>query len=506
MKTLIITVGNRQVGWRCKDGIVRNFGADGDPACKGNAPPHLSELYAEFGIKRSFHDPEAKHRHNVRYLSEIVYRHCQAKNDFSPVVLLLDEQILAEHYATPKETADVILWGTDQPESVGWQFYAMDTCWLAQLMKGAIQQRYPHLNVTVWNCPVDVNERQALWDFTEKQLEQYIERLPENAAGNWQLQIQTKGSVPQMADALNMIAAVLMRQYPVCKIIPTEPKPFFDPSNQSARSAESFEVVSLGEIFWPLERQRITTAWKRGDFTAAKALLEAHRDRYEALYHLADRLALATNWGIEEFLKGIQGQRWLDQKSTKKAVTDKAQRQQWCKATVTRCPNNETATSKFLKIWEFELLIDLSLQQANYTLAFMQFAQMLERLLFWRCEQEDWRTQGHLGEEFLQEGNYRAPTLGVLWQAWAKAEQRSDGDDLVKKLKTVNEYRNGVVHRNRAITRQKLTALADVSEEASLSEIHQGLLKVLSSLVNLEHMPEQGVARSLYEWGLEQLK
>ncbi|MDR7897444.1 hypothetical protein RHJ63_03875 [Thermosynechococcus sp. JY1334] len=501
MKTLIITVGNRQVGWRCRDGIIRSFGADGSR----KEPPHLDELYQEFGIKRDFHDPEKKYRHSLRYLSEIVYRYCKAKSDFSQLVLLLDEQILVEHYATPTEPAEVILWGTDQPESVGWQFYAMDTCWLAQLMAGAIRQRYPHLNVTVWNCPVDVNQRQALWDFTEKQLEQYIKRLPENAAGNWQLQIQTKGSVPQMADALNMIAAVLMRQYPVRKIIPTEPKPFFDPSNQSARSAESLEEVSLGEVFWPLERQRIATAWKRGDFAAAKVLLEAHRDRHEALYQLADRLALATNWSIQDFLKGIQGERWLDQGSTR-AVARKDQRQEWREATVTRCPNSETATSKFLKIWEFELLIDLSLQQANYTLAFMQFAQMLERLLFWRCEQEDWRTQGHLGEEFLQEGNYRDPTLGVLWRAWAKAEQRSLTDPFAKKLEKVNEYRNSVVHRNRAIGRKELTQLAGVSPETSPAEIHQGLLNVLCQVLNQEQMPEKGVARSLYEWGLEQLK
>ncbi len=44
MKTLMITVGNRQVGWRCNDGIVRSFGADGSR----KDPPHLDELYREF--------------------------------------------------------------------------------------------------------------------------------------------------------------------------------------------------------------------------------------------------------------------------------------------------------------------------------------------------------------------------------------------------------------------------------------------------------------------------
>lgn len=35
--------------------IVRSFGADGDPARKGNVPPPLSELYEEFGVERGFH-------------------------------------------------------------------------------------------------------------------------------------------------------------------------------------------------------------------------------------------------------------------------------------------------------------------------------------------------------------------------------------------------------------------------------------------------------------------
>jgi len=44
--TLIITVGTRQVGWRCQDGIIRSFGADGNTGY----PPHVQELYQELGI------------------------------------------------------------------------------------------------------------------------------------------------------------------------------------------------------------------------------------------------------------------------------------------------------------------------------------------------------------------------------------------------------------------------------------------------------------------------
>lgn len=104
----------------------------------------------------------------------------------------------------------------------------------------------------------------------------------------------------------------------------------------------------------------------------------------------------------------------------------------------------------------------------------------------------------------------RDPTLGVLWQAWIKVEQRSPDDSFVKKLRTVNEYRNGVVHRNRPLSPAELSQLADVSPEVSPADIHRGLLNILREVLKKpmgeEQMHQKGVARSLYEWGLEQLQ
>jgi hypothetical protein len=45
MKTLIITVGTRQVGWWCQDGIARSLVAD------GSARSLLQDLY-HWGIKQ----------------------------------------------------------------------------------------------------------------------------------------------------------------------------------------------------------------------------------------------------------------------------------------------------------------------------------------------------------------------------------------------------------------------------------------------------------------------
>lgn len=104
MKTLIITVGTRQVGWRCTDGIVRSLGADG-----GASPSHINELYTlELEQERGYHLDDKTW--SVRHLGEQLYAVCQLKQTFSAVELLIDDHLIA------KEVKDgltqVVLWGT----------------------------------------------------------------------------------------------------------------------------------------------------------------------------------------------------------------------------------------------------------------------------------------------------------------------------------------------------------------------------------------------------------
>lgn len=106
------------------------------------------------------------------------------------------------------------------------------------------------------------------------------------------------------------------------------------------------------------------SAWERGDFGEAKVWLSAHRDRHEALYQLAERLALATNWQLQDALKQLQGVEWLDAQPTKREAS-KPVRNQWREAIQTRCKPNETLESKFLKIWEVTFLVWLELKRQN---------------------------------------------------------------------------------------------------------------------------------------------
>ncbi|GAB4335163.1 MAG: hypothetical protein OHK0047_24230 [Leptolyngbyaceae cyanobacterium] len=508
MKTLIITVGTRQVGWRCKDGIVRSLGADGD---RGH-PPHIDELYAELGLERGYHsdEPKPEFRYSVRHLGEMLYQKCLAAQDFSPVEMLLDQVILAEQ--VPQGLSHVILWGTDQPEGTPWNFRRGDTLWLAQLMAGKIRQQYPAVKVEVWHPQVAVNQT----DQIRQQLEQW---LMKSIQADWKpqsdealtLQIQTKGSVPQIANTLEIAAASLMRQCVVQQVIPVEPSPLFEDGNESARPARSAtesKLISLGEYFWPVERERICSAWERGDFGEARVWLSAHRDRHEALYQLAERLALATNWQLQDALKQLHGEKWLDAPPTRRE-TSKLLRNQWREAIQARCKPNETPESKFLKIWEVTFLVWLELKRQNISLAFLYFSQTLERLLFLRYETEDWINQGwlKLPEDKQSWGsNYKA-SFGELWRAFQAMEQLPDDAALVKQFEKINELRNSAVHRREPLTVDALNQkLFPELPQPDWEKTYQAMDHLLRSVCSKSwSIPEDTLLRSLYRWGLDVL-
>ncbi|WP_448603431.1 hypothetical protein [Thermoleptolyngbya sp.] len=515
MKTLIITVGTRQVGWRCRDGVVRSLGADGD---RGH-PPHIDELYAELGLERGYHsdEPKPEFRYSVRHLGEILYQKCKDTQDFSPVELLLDGVILADQ--VPQDLSRVILWGTNQPEGTPWNFRRGDTLWLAHLMAGKIRQQYsgvyPALKVDVWQPEIAVNQT----DQIRQHLEQFLVELVQGSRNSESdealtLQIQSKGSVPQVANMLEIAAAALMRQCVVQQVIPSEPSPLFedgDGSARPARSATEFKLISLGEYFWPVERERIRSAWERGDFGEAKVWLAAHRDRHEALYQLAERLALAVNWQLQEALKQLQGVQWLDAPPTKREVS-KQIRANWRAALQERCKDNETQESKFLKIWEVTFLIWLELKRQNASLAFLYFSQTLERLLFLRYETEDWIKAGWLTppEDKRSWGTNYKPSFGELWRAFQTMERLRDDETLVQQFEQfekINELRNSAVHRREPLTLADLKQkLFPALPEPSWEETDQAMERLLRSVCPEDWtIPEAPLLRSLYQWGLDTL-
>ncbi|WP_448573892.1 hypothetical protein [Trichothermofontia sp.] len=507
MKTLIITVGTRQVGWRCRDGVVRSLGADGD---RGH-PPHVDELYAEVGQERGYHgdDPKPEFRYSVRHLGEILYRQCVQAQDFSPVELILDGVILADQ--VPQGLRQIILWGTDQPESVPWNFRRGDTLWLAELMAGKIRQDYPQVEVEVWAPQVAVNEvasiRQAIEAFLLNYVKQHFTQDPE---AGLTLQVQTKGSVPQVANALEMCAATLLRQCAVEQVVPQEPSPAFEEVGETARqvrSATTFNQINLGEYFWPVERERILSAWERGDFTEAKVWLETHRDRRPALYALADYLALATNWQMEDAFKQLRN--WVATKKGRQLMPTGMHTQVQDYIAQICAPPQKNRINQLLKIWESTFLIWLELKRHHVSIAFIYFSQTLERLLFLRSKLEDWIGEGYikLPEDKKSWGkNYKA-SFGELWRAWQGIAQLEDQAPLIKQFQQINELRNSAVHRGESLTLGDLKSkLFPGIAHADAETIYQAMEELLREVCVADWpIPEQPVLRSLYQWGLDSL-
>jgi hypothetical protein len=144
MKILIITVGTRQIGWKSKDGAIRCFGADGDRS----APSHIQELFDEIGVERGQY-PVDESKPGVKpplwsawELGKHYFEYSQNQLlDFNNVELLLDRQIIKDYLG--QDLQHIILWATEQPETVSWWYRRADTRWLAELMAAKIKLAYP---------------------------------------------------------------------------------------------------------------------------------------------------------------------------------------------------------------------------------------------------------------------------------------------------------------------------------------------------------------------------
>lgn len=487
MKTLIITVGTRQVGWRCKDNIIRSLGADGT----SNHPPHVKELYTqELTIPRGHHDKTAQDETlwGTRHIGELLYQRCLVQQNFSNVVPLLDETIIAAE--TNQGLDHIVLWGTQQPKSTPWKYRRLDTLWLAQLMKGCLTQRWPHLTIEAW-CPIlAANDTEHIRTQADAFLTNHLHTRQDNLT----LLIQTKGAVPAIANTLDICAAALTRQCTVKQVIPIEPAELFTRVGQSrqANAATTFQTISINTYFWPMERSRILSAWQRGDFTEAKLWLASHKDDYSALYHLADMLAVANNWQLVDALRKIR-KHWICSHNLNNIVSTQ-QQTHWQQQLAQRLPKASTAQSRFLQTWETTWLIELALQRGHTTAAFMQFAQTLERLLYLQHQQLTLAST----DAAKHSGFY------TLIASWCEANAITSHAPIAKQLHKIREKRNKLVHSGQPVPNRELAQLFSYQPEHTVLQSMMALLHTLCC--SSWEIPEQPLLKSLAEWGQSQLK
>ncbi|WP_052128524.1 hypothetical protein [Neosynechococcus sphagnicola] len=510
MKTLIITVGTRQVGWRCRDGIVRSLGADGS----SNNPQHIEEIYRhELGIERGYHQDEGSDRTypwSVWDLGERLYQECQ-KSDFSNVQLLLDQVIITEQIK--QGLNHILLWGTQQPDTVTWSYRRMDTAWLAELMMGKLRETYPDLNVKVFKPSIGAIDVDAIQDQLESKILPFAlqTRLPDD--DQFTIIIENKGATSAIAEGLSICAGALVRDCQMVTMNPMEPRPLYPQVTETSYAvapATEYRSVNLGQYFWPLERSRILSAWERGDFAEAKIWLAAHRDRYQILYDLAGYLALASNWQLQDALQQLQK---LLLGSHHQGKIRKDLRKQWLKDIEILCKpqDKQTPEGRYLSIWESRLLIYVNLKRQNYTSAFLQFVQAIERLLFWRYRQEDWIKLGYVTPPQdkcnWSVKKYKAP-FWDLRTGWQLEQKLSDDDPVVKNLAWMNDVRNDIVHRNDSITPTDFAKVLDLDATEIIPDVfYQRIEAFLQQFCPPDRpMPDHSLLEKLYQWGIEKLK
>lgn len=500
---LIITVGTRQVGWLCKDGIVRCFGADGD---RGH-PPHINELYQELGVERGYHEDVQRYLWGVRDLGQRYYEHCTEwlDNDFSEVVLLLDEKIISD--CVSKGLNHIILWATNQPETVAWNYRRADTLWLAQLMKGKIESTWKGVKVDVLNPVVNANHRESIRQELEGSILplalEPIKLMLSDEAAQFALIVENKGAVPAMAEGLEICAAALVRQCQVINATPIEPSPLFPvvaDGKYGVCSAEKYELVSVSDYFWPLERLRVISAWERGDFLEAQLWLKAHQNRHKVLYQLAGYLSLSTNWEIASFLNNKNFETgWLRAKALSNLATEE-EIKNWRDRLLFLRQN------EFAKAWESVFLFELALEKENYTGGFVQFAQTLERLLYLRCQEEDWIDKG-----WIQVDSDRGsdPSFSQLIYTWLTRNNYTKSDRLWQLFTALRKKRNNIIHKAEAVTLAELRSLWaekgwTVKANANSTEIGKLMMDILQRVCRSNwQIPDRTLLRSLYDWGLK---
>ena len=499
MKLLIITVGTRQLGWRSIDGTIRSFGADGR-----EAPTHIDELFEVIGITRSEHiSGQIKARHSLAELSRLYYElFSDSPEDLRSAVFLIDQPVLDR---VADEGIDrIVLWGTRQPETVDWQYRRWDTHWLAKLMQAAIAVQWPALasKVEVFDPSVAATDSQSIREELESFLflDFYEQKVAKAATDPLTIWIENKGSVPAIAEGLAIAAGGLSRQATVQLVIPADPPdpyPLQPNGDRSAAVAPSFQILSLNHYFWPLERLRVRSAWQRGDFDEACLWLEPHREQYETLFDLAKLLRLGFNWEQKKFLK--EAGCWLSSRSTKTKI-DAGQLERW---------NRHVALIQEQPLYgirENWFVVQTLFLRSNYSTAFLIFAQTIERTLYMRSKNENWR--------FGDSSPESSPTFWLLIETLANKKNMTRGavnNNWYKLLHAVREGRNKVVHEAKAVDLPWLRSLWTqsgfvISFNTTIDDFLPNLEALLNWVIDDRRLRERPpLLAELSQWGLDQL-
>jgi hypothetical protein len=249
----------------------------------------------------------------------------------------------------------------------------------------------------------------------------------------------------------------------------------------------------------------VISAWKRGDFSEAQIWLKLHQNRYSLIYKLAGILALSANWENDKFFTRIG--EWVGSRDVLKAVGEN-QVKAW-QEQLDRLKNNQQTQA-----WESSFLIELPLYRTNYTAAFIQFVQTLERLLHLHSISGNWLRKGYITvpPHLTSLGDQYQPGFSGLIDGWCQSKKFDENNKWYKLLPRLREKRNQVIHSGESVTLANIRSiwsdggLFPVKHSENPEIITDLMIDVLKETCapNWE-IPQKTFLRSLYDWGLKTL-
>ncbi|MDY6939780.1 MAG: hypothetical protein SWY16_19275 [Cyanobacteriota bacterium] len=484
---LIIAVGTGQIGWRCRDGIVRRF----QTASSGTESALLRELELE-----SSNLPQ-----NLPELSQYCEDYCRNRlaGDFGAIELLLDESIVRDSARGGLQR--LILWGTERPSNVPGS--DRNTIGLARLMVGKIRGDFPDLEVNVVGLSAAADDETGIRQELEAKVLPLA--LPASKASlppeGTVFAIQSRGSEPAIDRECIRCVAALSRHGGAIDFTP-----LFPPDDRIPSTA--YQVHRIGGYGWFWERSQIVKAWKRGDFPTARSSLSAHPQRDgELLASLAGQLEQWKTGNIRSLLLNAEASslvRWLNSPILSERVTlDRVQHWQQ--------KLNELREHPEAQAWEATFLMDLHLKNGDFPEAFLQFARILERLLYLQYEAHNWLGRGyvvmpnylnHLGKSYQ-------PGLKRLVNAWLKMTGRSQKGAINQLFDNICNTRSIIFQKTEKMPLDEILFVWSKNGWpieftrpqylGLMQRMHEALKMVCDPAWNIS---EPTLGRSLYEWGL----
>lgn len=144
----------------------------------------------------------------------------------------------------------------------------------------------------------------------------------------------------------------------------------------------------------------------------------------------------------------------------------------------------------------------------------MQFAQLAEQILYNQAKAEQWVAKGLIKtkDSFRGNANDYNPGFGSLIRGWCNLNHKSEHSSEFKLLSSIIERRNSIVHNGRSINIVEMRSFwTSVGKTVSVSSDAQEMRRLMMEVLNMIAKgrwakPERLLLRSLYEWGLAQLK